>query len=92
MEAIVNLCDDVRATAALPMYPSKEILRITVSRTYDGAADGEIVTVGHSGSRRRAAAIVIAANLELPACVPHFPPPSYSHAYGHVLPRRHGLI
>ena len=34
----------------LPMFPSKEILRITVSRTTDGAADdGEIVTVGHSG-------------------------------------------
>ena len=33
------------------MFPSKEILRITVSRTTDGAADdGEIVTVGHSGS------------------------------------------
>ena len=60
------------------MFPSKEILRITVSRTTDGAADdGEIVTVGHSGGGRAAAAIAIAiaANLELPASMPRFPPP-----------------
>ena len=60
------------------MFPSKEILRITVSRTTDGAADdGEIVTVGHSGgAAAAAAAIAIAANLELPASMPRFPPPS----------------